>query len=64
MSIIPFCSICDVEGCESRSEEYSSWPSCIECGEEVCSNHQDPGTYDEETGECLCLRCAEEMVDE
>jgi hypothetical protein len=60
MTRIRFSTICDVDGCEERSEVYSTWPSCTECGEEVCSKHQEKGTLNEEENECICLRCAEE----
>jgi hypothetical protein len=34
MSVVKFASLCD--HCEKRSEEYTRWPRCLECGAEVC----------------------------
>ena len=62
MSMTRFATTCDV--CQERSEEYSKWPSCEECGDDVCPKHMEEGSLDEETNECLCLACAEELSEE
>ena len=34
MSMVRFAMLCDK--CGSRSDEYTGWPHCRECGEDVC----------------------------
>lgn len=55
MSIVQFASICDI--CDARSEEYSKFPSCRDCGADVCELHVVPQSLDEERGKCLCTMC-------
>ena len=61
MSMVRFATTCDV--CRERSEEYAKWPSCVECGDDVCPKHMEEESLDEETNECLCIACAEEAMD-
>ena len=60
--MVRFARTCDV--CQERSEEYSKWPSCVECGDDVCPKHMDEGSLDEDTNECMCLHCAKSIEDE
>lgn len=50
--------------CSKRSNEYEAWPSCRECGADLCPDHMAPGTYrDADLGRAasaLCLECAEQ----
>jgi len=36
MSMVKFATLCDQ--CGKRSEEYTAWPSCEGCGDEVCDD--------------------------
>jgi hypothetical protein len=60
MSMVRFATICDQ--CGKRSEEYAGWGDCRECGDDVCPADILPGTFNEETGKCLCRRCSAESV--
>lgn len=55
MSIVRFATLCDI--CQKRSEEYSRWYTCRDCGSEVCNEHLLVGTEDSETGTGICVRC-------
>jgi hypothetical protein len=61
MSCVRFATLCDAEDCLRRSEEYSSWPTCRECGADVCPQHADPSSLHESDGKetVVCLTCAE-----
>jgi hypothetical protein len=52
------------EPCGKRSDEYSAWPRCRDCGDHCCPEHQKPGSKtdaDLDTQEtCLCLLCFDE----
>jgi hypothetical protein len=69
---VRFATLCDhnvnIAGCvpcRARSEEYTAWPRCRECGGEFCPAHQQPGSKtdaDLDTPEtCLCLLCEEDQ---
>ncbi len=56
MSMVMFAQLCD--HCGARSEEYSCWPTCRECGEDVCPDCIVPGSAsDDERHEATCKRC-------
>jgi len=58
MAIVRFTTTCDVLGCAKRAEEYSAWPTCRDCGEFICTEHQVPGSdTQDERGLCVCLEC-------
>jgi hypothetical protein len=59
VSMVRFATICDHKPCRERSQEYTSWPSCIYCGLDTCPAHMRPGTDDaDETGyRCICIEC-------
>ena len=61
--MVRYASICDTSGCTARSEEFTEWPTCRECGEHVCPAHMAEGTLVEDEGrsECMCASCAAEM---
>jgi hypothetical protein len=59
MAAVRFCSACDV--CGAASSEYSAFPTCIYCGDEVCIVHCAPGSADDETGRCVCIACEAEL---
>lgn len=39
MSVVRFASTCDHPGCGVRSEEYTEWPECRDCGNHCCPQH-------------------------
>lgn len=57
--MVRFATICDA--CKARSEEYTSWPSCRECGDHLCHACLVPGTLTEadldQPETCLCKSC-------
>lgn len=74
MSIVRFATLCDAvlgvteirEGipefskCRARSDEYRSWPTCEDCGEDFCPDHQEPDSdTEDERNRCLCVPCAQ-----
>ena len=60
MTIVRFATLCDK--CKKRSEEYSSWPTCLECGDDVCTTCQVPGSATEdERHQALCKACDSEL---
>lgn len=57
---VKFAALCDK--CERRSEEYSTWPTCRECGEHVCPQCDvDNERTEDERDETLCLECHAEV---
>jgi hypothetical protein len=48
MAMVKFAMLCDVDGCKKRSPEYTPWPSCTECGSDVCPEHTAPGSEDDD----------------
>lgn len=58
MSVVRFAMLCDK--CQRRSEEYSCWPSCRDCGEHTCDacDLASQRTEDERN-ETLCGECHE-----
>ena len=56
MSTVRFATLCDK--CKRRSEEYTSWPRCTECGDDICSNCDCPlARSEDERHETLCTDC-------
>ena len=55
--IVRFAEICD--HCGKRSEEYSRWFTCRECGDDVCADCSRD--TDEESGRATCNKCAPAM---
>jgi hypothetical protein len=58
MSMVRFATLCDV--CEARSEEYTAFPWCRECGDDVCPEHRVSGTLHPEKNSCYCCGCWDE----
>ena len=56
MSMVMFATLCD--RCTKRSEEYTSWPTCKDCGEHICESCDiaSERTQDERN-ETLCFEC-------
>lgn len=54
--IVRFAEVCD--HCGKRSEEYSRWFDCKECGEAVCDSCAVKGSTDKETSSAFCKRCS------
>jgi hypothetical protein len=56
---VRFATLCDT--CGARSEEYTTWPSCLECQQDCCPDCYKPGSKtdaDVDAPErCLCLTC-------
>ena len=56
-----FATVCDVSGCGTRSDEYTSFPACLDCGEDICPTHTQPGTLHEGDGDqrdtVQCVEC-------
>lgn len=58
MSIVRFATLCDKAECGKRSEEYTSWPTCRQCQDDVCKECQVPGSdTEDERNEALCKAC-------
>jgi hypothetical protein len=55
MSDIKFATTCD--RCPKISEEYTRWPVCRECGDDVCNTCIVAGSLDDESGRAICIRC-------
>ena len=55
MSIVRFAELCDK--CDTRSNEYSHWNVCRECGDDVCTNCDIESMRDEENAQTLCREC-------
>lgn len=53
---------CECDKCSKRSDEWTIWPSCTVCQEEICPDCQEPGTLREpdegDWGKCVCKPCA------
>jgi len=57
---VRFATTCDAPGCTARSAEYTAFPSCRECLEDICPAHAAPGSLDESVDgrpTVLCLAC-------
>lgn len=52
-----FADLCD--GCGDRSEEYTTWPTCRECGVSVCPDCSSPHTLESDDGResVICRPC-------
>lgn len=59
--VVRFATVCD---CGAKSEEYTAWPSCRDCGEYICPACMVPGSASEDEanlGTCkACTALAEE----
>lgn len=59
MSMVRFATLCDK--CKWKSEEYTSWPSCKDCLEDICPYCDIPeARTEDERGQTLCKECSEE----
>lgn len=47
--MVRFATTCD--RCQARSDEYTAWPSCRECLDDICPDCAAPGTLVETDGE-------------
>lgn len=45
MTTVRFASLCD--DCNMRSEEYTRWNNCRDCGHDICPSCAVPGTLKE-----------------
>ena len=52
MGMVRFATKCD--WCGKRSEEYTSWPHCRECGLDLCPDHRNHDFSEPERGLTLC----------
>jgi hypothetical protein len=34
-----FATICDIDDCNKRSQEYTAFPTCLVCTEDFCPDH-------------------------
>lgn len=67
MAMVKFTTTCDVPVgqesgiCGRRAGEYTAWPSCRSCYDNVCPAHQVPGSLTEADVDCpetcLCMPC-------
>lgn len=57
MSIIRYATLCDRCG-EVKSDEYTAWPTCRECSDDVCPNCAAEAA-DDETNRTICKLCAQ-----
>ncbi len=64
MAVVRFATTYD--SCGDRSEEYTAWPLCRECGRHFCSVCQVPQSFLPGDGEgpdtCLCPSCLEDCL--
>lgn len=61
MAMVPFATTCDIKlsTCEGRGPEYSAYPSCKFCGQDVCPSCMEVGTdTEDERNQCVCRPCA------
>ena len=62
MSLHRFHTACD--RCRQPSEEYSAWPSCRDCGDDICPDCRAPRSLVTGDGDgrdtCRCQSCAEQ----
>jgi hypothetical protein len=58
MSKVMFATNCDI--CGKRSEEYTSWLPCWECGHDICPDCKAAGEHFDERGmrALWCKTCA------
>ena len=57
--MVRFATLCDK--CKRRSEEYTAWPHCAECLQDICSNCDIASKRTEdERNATLCLDCLNE----
>ena len=58
MSIVRFASLCDI--CGQRSAEYEVWPTCRQCGQDVCPVCTSPGSFEDcdDHWTAICVECA------
>lgn len=65
MAVVRFAVTCD--SCGQRSLEYRAWPSCRECGNDVCPRCYVPDTLETTDGETpetvWCLSCQADYFD-
>ena len=55
--IVRFATLCDK--CGQRSDEYTAWPTCRECMEDVCHACYVTGSASEdENNRATCKSCA------
>jgi hypothetical protein len=55
---------CQCDHCSKRSPEYTAWPKCRECGDDVCDACRVRCEDDEETNSSLCIQCDKLKNDE
>lgn len=55
--VVRFATVCDHYGCIKRSEEYTAFPTCRDCGDQVCPEHEVSGQRNDETNKTLCVAC-------
>jgi hypothetical protein len=56
MSMVRFATLCDK--CGKRSEEYTAWPTCKDCGDDVCTECDiDSERTEDERNATLCPDC-------
>jgi Zn-finger nucleic acid-binding protein len=60
VSMVRFATICD--SCGQRSEEYTHWLECKECGLDVCPRCRETDFDDDERGKSLCKECYQEAL--
>lgn len=60
MARVRFHCICDA--CGAHGEEYTFFPTCGECGDEVCLACATNVDADVDYYRCTCTRCAAESV--
>ena len=57
--IVRFAHICDK--CSQCSNEYEAYPSCRECGDDICFYCRNTGKDDPETNSTICKECEAEL---
>ena len=64
MTVVRFATTCD--RCHERSEEYTAWPYCRDCLEDICPDCAEPGSLIEadldQPATVQCRRCLREVT--
>lgn len=64
--IVRFATVCDqCHGTPppARSDEYTAFPECRECGADVCPAHEVRSERNDETNKTLCRDCVGEVIE-
>ncbi len=59
--LIRFATLCDK--CDKRSEEYTAFPTCEHCMDDVCPDCYVPNSFtNDERNQAVCNDCADKIL--